>query len=227
MVAGIRALRRFGSGEQGSMTLEGALVFPWVLLTTLLLILFSVGMLEKALLYYSASAESGRAAFAWSHSSASGKTGGYPSGGYDGLYWRLGDDALLAGELGMSADGNGSRVDIGNGGGEDGSPAEKKLRKSAEAFPSFVGGELKYRNQGWLRTVSVDASGGLIPTPVLRFRNSAETRHSASVSSTVTEPAEWIRTFQSVRYFREKMRKKGQSAETYRQKAASVLAGKR
>ena len=57
---------------------------------------------DRALHYYTSSIASERAAFAWPHSSANVRTGGYPPGAYDGLYWRLKDDALLVGLFGWS-----------------------------------------------------------------------------------------------------------------------------
>jgi hypothetical protein len=227
----LRKFRRLWGGGNGSITLEASLVFPWVLLLTFLLILFAVTIMEKAALYYSASAAGERAAFAWSHSSAAVRTGAYPAGHYDGLYWRLKDDALLAGLFGWTSGGSNSTVSIdskeqgeGNGNGE--SLAEKKLRQASEAMPDLIG-TMGYRNRLWMREVTVVAEGGAIPAPVLRFRGSSEGRHSVAVRSVVTEPAEWIRTFETVRYFQAKWKQHGEGAAANRDKAADVLVNKR
>ncbi|MBW5447081.1 pilus assembly protein [Cohnella sp. CFH 77786] len=220
---------RLWRGENGSITLEASMVFPWVLLLTFLLILFSLVMMEQAALYYSASAGSERAAFAWSHSSADVRTGAYPAGGYDGLYWRLKDDALLAGLFGWETAGGESGVRIGGhaqGGGDGGSLAEKKLRQAADSLPAALAGRMDYRNRLLLREVSVEAEGGRIPAPLLRFRGTTRGRTSVSVSAVVTEPAEWVRTFETVRYYQAKWKTKGEGAAAERDKAADVLGDK-
>lgn len=211
--------------DRGSMTLEASMVFPWVLLTTFLLLLFSVWIMNRATVYYTVAAAGERAAFAWSHSSADIRSGAYPEGQYDSLYWRLKDDALLAGLFGWS-EGGVTRVPIGAGEheGED-ALAETKLRKTAEATP-IREGAVSYRNVLWKRELKVETADAAIPDPLLAWGGLGASR-PISVSALVTEPAEWIRSFDLVRYYREKMQKKGDEAGDYRSKAGAVLVGRR
>jgi len=212
-------------GEDGSMTLEASLVFPWVLISTLLLILFSLAVVNKAALYYSASAAGERSAFAWSHSAGNVRTGAYPAGAYDSLYWRLKDDAMLAGLFGWTTEENGSTIAI-EGSGDERALAAGKLRRAASTLPLGLTGTMSYRNRIWLRDVSVKAAGAPVPMPLERLWGLPGGKREVSVAAVVTEPAEWIRTFELLRYYREKMRRKGQGAETYRSEAAAVLGGR-
>ena len=215
------------------MTLEASLVQPGVLIVTFALILLAVTMADRVAHYYSVSVAGERAAFAWPHSSADIRTGGYPSGSYVGLYWRLKDDAMLAGLFGWSANpDNGAAVRIGAGAGEGGedsgdSLARQKLRKSASAMPDGADGTIAYRNRVWLREVEVDADGAAAPDPLRRLWPTLSPAASASVSSVVIEPAEWMRTFELVRYYKARIEQKGQGSEDYRRQAASVLESRR
>lgn len=218
------------------MTLEASLVMPGILIVAFALILLAVTMADRVAHYYAASVAGERAAFAWPHSSADIRTGGYPNGGYDGLYWRLKDDALLAGLFGWTDEnpddgaavriGAGAGAGEGNGGGGD-SLAGRKLRKSASAMPDGADGTIAYRNRVWLRAVEVDADGAAAPDPLRRLWPTLAPAASASVSGVVIEPAEWMRTFELVRYYKAKIGKQGQSSEDYRRQAASVLESRR
>jgi len=221
--------------ENGSMTLEASLVLPVILLLTFALILLSLTIADRAAHYYSASIAAERAAFFWPHSQADVRTGAYAPGALDGLYWRLKDDAMLAGLMGWSVQNdNGPAVHIGdvsggNGAGDRGdSLAANKLRKSAAAMPEGMEGTLSYRNQVWLREVAVDAHGAATPDPLRRlWPLLLSSRASASVTAAVVEPAEWMRTFQLVRYYRARMQQQGQGAQAYRSDAAAVLERRR
>jgi hypothetical protein len=214
----VRKVRRWGRCEEGSLTLEASMVFPWVLLATLLLIVFSVVITDRVLLYYSASVAAERGAFVWSHSSSDVRSGAYPDGRYDGLYWRLRDDALLAGLFGWTTDGEeGVRISIRDGpaesdGGVGGSLAEIKLRRTADTLPGDVGGSMAYRNRLWKREIMIDASAD---------------QRAVSLKAVVIEPPEWIRTFDLARYYQAKMKKSKEGAAVYRNKAAAVLEKKR
>jgi len=218
------------------MTLEASLVLPGVLIVTFALILLSVTMADRVAHYYSISIAGERAAFGWSHSSADIRTGGYSPGHYDGLYWRLKDDALLAGLFGGSEakPDHGTTVRIGavggGGEGEEGggdSLARQKLRKSASAMPDGADGTIAYRNRVWLREVEVAADDAAAPDPLRRLWPKLSPSVSASVTAVVIEPAEWIRTFELVRYYKARIEKKGQESDDYRRQAASVLESRR
>lgn len=210
------------------MTLEATLVFPWVLILTLALILFMLTETDRALHYYTASVASERAAFAWPHSAANIRTGGYPPGAYDGLYWRLKDDALLAGLFGWSVqEGGGPIVHIGRGDAGDSSLAANKLRKSAVAMPDGINGTIAYHNRIWLREVRVAANGSETSGVLRRLFPSLSPAASASVSGAVSEPAEWLRTFHVVRYYYARIKQEGSQSDSYREQAAAVLEQRR
>lgn len=224
-------------GDEGSMTLEASLVLPGVLIVAFGLILLAVMTADRVAHYYAVSIAGERAAFAWPHSSADIRTGGYPSGAYDGLYWRLKDDAMLAGLFGWPNSGpdyGGDAVRIGDvagtGAGSEGggdSLAARKLRKSASAMPDGADGTIAYRNRVWLREVEVDADGAAAPDPLRRLWPTLSPAASASISAVVIEPAEWIRTFELARYYKERIERQGSAAEDYRGRAASVLESRR
>lgn len=223
-------------GDGGSMTLEASLVLPGVLVVTFALILLAATTADRVAHYYAVSVAGERAAFAWPHSAADIRTGGYPAGQYDGLYWRLKDDAMLAGLFFGGADedeGRGASVRIGPAGGTgdeagDGhSLAARKLRKSASSLPDGTQGTIVYRNRIWLREVEVVAEDAAMPDPLRRLWPMLSPTASASVSAVVIEPAEWLRTFELVRYYKAKFEQKGSRSEAYRDQAASVLESRR
>ena len=222
--------------DKGSLTLEASLVLPGVMLITFALILLSLMVADRAAHYYTVSIAGERAAFAWPHSSANIRTGGYPQGSYDSLYWRLKDDGMLAGLLGWAANEDGGlSVRIDPGGGEtEGEDTEgrdplslKKLRQTAAVLPAGVDGTVSYRNRLWLREVKIAANGTATSEPLRILWPQLSSAASASVTAVVTEPAEWLRTFQVVRYYFARMQQKGQEAEDYRSQAAAVLEHRR
>lgn len=217
--------RRSLSGENGSLTLEATIVLPWIMLLTFLLILFAVFVLNRSTHYYSLSVAAARTAFAWPHSSASLKTGGYPEGGYDGLYWRLKDDALLANLFGWETGDNGDAIAAVGAGAFTGSGnalAESKLRHAAAALPAGIEGNMTYRNRIALREVTIRASGKFAPNPLRRLWPSFDHEAAATVSAVVNEPAEWVRTFQLARYYLARIQRDSDYAERLRRQAAKM-----
>lgn len=216
-------LARQGRGEAGSITLEASLVVPVVFSLTLAVIVFAVWMLDRALNYYTASAESSKAAFAWSHSSAELSTGAYPPGAYDGLYWRLLDDALLAGLFGWDSGERGIRVEVGDPHSGDASLAESKLHKSAARLSAWPQGAVTYRNQVWKRELIVEGGEGRLPLSLPGLRGLGGSFETAAL---VTEPAEWVRSFELIRYYRNKFKALDKGSESYREKASDILRGR-
>lgn len=215
-------------GDKGSMTLEAAIILPWIMLLTFLLILLAVYVMNRSTHYYSVSVTAARTAFAWPHSSANLKTGGYPDGGYDGLYWRLKDDALLAGLFGWGAGDGEAAVKIGGGpyGGSSRDLIESKLYRAAAALPDGMEGKVAYRNRIGLREVTINATGTASPDPLRQMWPSFGRGASATVSAVVNEPAEWVRTFQLARYYLARLRQDGDDADRLRRRAAALPGGK-
>jgi hypothetical protein len=210
--------------EEGSITLEASMIVPVVFFLTLAVILFAIWMLDRSLAYYTALAESGRAAFAWSHSSADLKTGAYPDGAYDGLYWRLADDAALAGLFGWGRGSGGEiRVDVGSHQTADASLAESKLLNTAARLAKWPQGAVTYRNQLWKKSLTVEGSESRLPFSMPGLRRSGANFGAAAL---VTEPAEWVRSFELIRYYRNKFETQGEGSESYRKKASDILKGR-
>jgi hypothetical protein len=226
--AGVGKWRSFMRGDEGSVTLEASMVFPWVFILTFLLILFSVVLTRHVLTYYSASEAVERAAFTWSNSAKDLRTGVYPKGRYDGLYWRLSDDYLLAGLFGWNADQRVVRIPIAPGPpSSDGFSAEDKLRRTGHSISVQMKGTLGYRNSLWKREISIETADSQVPQALRTFRRTVGRNPEADVSAVIVEPAEIIRSFDLVRYYKAKMNGKGEGAAGYRAKAAAVLDGKR
>ncbi|TJY40923.1 pilus assembly protein [Cohnella pontilimi] len=228
MRRGVGHWRAFVREEGGSVTLEASMIFPWVLLLTFLLILFAVVLNRYVLNFYSASVTVERAAFSWSNSAKELRTGAYPNGQYDGLYWRLKDDALLAGLFGWNHEQESVRVPVEPGmPGDEGYTPEQKLRKSGHLVTGQIQGTLSYRNEWWKRIIAMETAGTPVPQPLRAFRGKAGQSSEVAVSAVVVEPAELIRSFDLVRYYKAQISGKGQGADSFRSKAAAVLERKR
>ncbi|WP_239614771.1 hypothetical protein [Cohnella mopanensis] len=209
----------------GSISLEASLVFPWVLMMTFLLLLFSLFISQGALLYYSSSIMAERAAFTWSNSAKNSITGAYPEGQYDGLYWRLTDDNLVQGLFGLVSGNEGTEVDVypGMSGGE-GYAAVDKLRRAGydSASSSLVGtGDMSYRNVGIKREIGVRLTSDWVAQPLIWLRGGGAAQ--TDVTALVVEPTEFLRTFDLIRYYAAKMKNSSEGASAYRDKAGEVL----
>ncbi|MFC5531626.1 pilus assembly protein [Cohnella yongneupensis] len=207
----------------GSLTLEASMVLPWVMIIVFLVLLFALYVSQQAQLYYSASITAERAAFDWSNSAKDPRTGAYRPGQYDGLYWRLKDDALLLGWFGLATgDSSSVSVPIDSDASEaQGGSASEKLARMGASMPDSMFGEIRFRNIGIKRTVSVQARAAWLPAGLVEFRGQRQA--SANVSALVVEPTELIRTFDLIRYYSAKMKDSPQGATALRDKAASVL----
>jgi hypothetical protein len=213
----------------GSINLEASMVFPWVLMMTFLLLLFSLYVSQGALLYYGSTITAERAAFVWSNSAKDSRTGTYPPGQYDGLYWRLLDDQLLEGLLGLATERQDVNVELYPGMVDgSGSSTSDKLRKIGHQLNAAqAGGKgfIRYRNIGVKREIGVNLTSGWLPEPLIRFHGGGAA--TAETSALVVEPVEFLRSFDLVRYYATKMKAAPEGAETYRDNAAAVLRKKR
>lgn len=207
----------------GAFSLEAAMVLPWIMIFAVLTLLFALFVSLQSQLYYSASVTAERAAFAWSNSAKDAKTGAYSAGHYDGLYWRLKDDALLQGWLGSATTGDGT-VSVPLGASSDEASASSvsgKLKRLGYAMPDSMPGIIEYRNIGIKRTVTVKAHSDWLPEALVKFRGQEPA--SAEVSAIVIEPVELIRTFDFIRYYTANMKDAPQGASAYREEAREVL----
>ena len=211
--------------SSGSFTLEASMLLPWVLMLTFMLLFFALYISQGALLYYSSSVMAERAAFGWSNSSSDVRTGGYSPGRYDGLYWRLSDDALVQSLFGLASGEAGSRAEVypdmeeGEGGGAVG-----KLERAAYATTArhrTGTGELRYRNVGLKREIDAELSSAWLAVPLVRFRGGGPAE--AQVTALVVEPAEFVRSFDLIRYYAAKLRSAPEGEEKRRAQPSEVF----
>lgn len=209
----------------GSITLEASLILPWIVMMTFLLLLFALFISQGALLYYSSSMLAERSAFSWSNSAKATKTGAYPQGQYDGLYWRLTDDSLVHGLFGLVSEREGIQVSLYSGmEGNGGASAKDKLKRVGMELTSTqegLTGVISYRNIGIMRQVEVRLKSSWLPTPLAWLRG--EEPAIANSSALVVEPAEFIRSFDLLRYYGAKLQSVTGGKEAYKGKAAEVL----
>lgn len=173
--------------EQGSFTLEASLVFPIILIVTMALIFFGVYIYMNVYCYGMAQLATERAAFTWNNSHRDPVTGTMDmnlinqTGIYnDGLYWRT----LRDGVFGLS-----------------GSFTDQKINKAITTVHYNATSYGRYENFIFTRTVRVGMYKN-VPTPVL-FPNmyGPNGRAQADAKTTVTDPAEFMRTFDLCYYY--------------------------
>lgn len=202
------------------------MVLPWIVMITLLLLLFSLFVTQRALLYYSSSISAERAAFGWSNSSKDTRTGAYPTGQYDGLYWRLLDDRLVKGIFGISSENEVSevKIELHSRPVEASSNVSTKLWKQAVPLMSTqesLGGVISYRNIGVKRQIGVSLTTSWSPKALVWMRG--EAANAVQAKSLVVEPTEFIRTFDLASYYASKMKSASEGSLAYRKKAGAVL----
>lgn len=216
---------RLARETDGSVTLDASLVFPVILLATFMLLFFALYIGQQAIVYYSASTAGERAAFNWNNSAKEFRTGAYPEGSYDGLYWRLANDAMLAGLFGTSASEGGGVAFGGSASSGDDSGGDsltvRKLRAAADPLATSLDGEMRYANRVLERQVRTEAGSPAAPQPLRNFWPDASL--SADVSAVVVEPAEFIRTFDLLRYYAAKIKNATDGGAAYKSKAKTVL----
>ncbi|WNS41034.1 pilus assembly protein [Paenibacillus sp. MMS20-IR301] len=214
--------------DEGSFTVEASLLLPILMGITMLLLFFSLYTYQKAMLLQIASAAAERAAYNWENSNRNA-SGEFQAGNYDPLYWRISEDGLLSSLFGMDGR-NGSTAVMLPGGAEDkagGSLPEVKLQQAAQMVPGNLSGELTY--SFGLTGRRIDAGlKQVLHLPVLDGLLADGAEPAVAVSSYVTEPAEFIRTVDLMRYYGAKFRdaspgsgKTGRGMD--KKKAASML----
>lgn len=215
--------RRFSRDTSGSATLDASLTFPVILLLTFMLLFFAIYAAQGAIVYYSASIAGERAAYDWNNSAKELHTGAYPEGSFDGLYWRMLDDGMLAGLFGTGTREEegvtfGKAGDQGTGGD---SLTRTKLQAAAGPLAASLDGRMRYANQLLERQVVTEADSLAVPEPLRRFRPESEL--SARTSAVVVEPAEFIRSFDLVRYYGAKLKGARDGEASFLSKAKAVL----
>ncbi|SFB28497.1 hypothetical protein SAMN05216312_105236 [Cohnella sp. OV330] len=200
------------------------MLMPTLLIVTFLLVFYALFTAQNAIVHYNSAVTAERAAFNWSHAESEFATGAYEDGRYDGLYWRLTDDALLQGLFGWTAGESADSLTFPGAADPRDRLTLRKLYPAAEALSENWEGSIRYERGGIQREIAVSAAdpGELSPLALLRGSSVASSESSAPV----TEPAEWMRTFDLVRYYTAKVKREGGGAESYLGKAGSLLGRK-
>jgi hypothetical protein len=175
--------------------MESTLVFPIVLLTTIMLLFTALWMYRSAFLHSTAAIEAQRASFVWDDSGKDPVTGKRIPHLGDGLYWRITGDLFSAG-LGLFGTG-GAKVTVPSQV-PPSSMMEQKLARTSKLLPQGLRGGVSFVSSGWMRKVSVQLEDTFImPIGGVRIAD-------GNASSYVTEPTEWIRLIDLTRtYFSE------------------------
>ncbi|OAS16240.1 TadE family protein [Paenibacillus oryzisoli] len=183
-------LRRFILDDLGTFTVEASLVFPAILICTVILLF--VGMFAYQHVYVGQLARSAaeKLAFTWTNSHKDINTGSYNPQETDGLYWRLTQDnvsdlfGLLHGSSGGSISLPTNQV---NG------LVQRKLAKASVLFPKGVTGTASYKNYLLDHRIEVTVKKSFVmPTFLSRWMRATQTERSAVVH--VVDSIELIRT---------------------------------
>ncbi|WP_339279714.1 hypothetical protein NYE40_07545 [Paenibacillus sp. FSL W8-1187] len=196
-----RLLKRLAGGTEGSFALEAVSVFPLLLAATLAWMLAALFVFQGSVLQSGAARAADAASLHWDNSKRE-QSGLPPAGQDDGLYWRLSQDSLLQGLLGLGA-GEDEAVETialpaSQSPSSDGSLAAAKLGKAAVRLSPRLVGEMAYRRDGLDRRTEsrlrlpIAAAEGLVP--------------AVRASAVVTDPVEFIRSVDLARYYTAKFR---------------------
>jgi len=220
-------LLRWLKREQGSFTLESTVVFPMLFGLILLFILFGMYMYQKVIVYYAASSTAERAAFSWDNSNREARSGMIIEPGYDGLYWRIGEDGMLSSLFGIRGEDAAVKVvlplEAPDGEGNN-DLSVRKMEKSARWL-----GEADLRYEGL-----ISYSGGVLKRVIMvklkeplsagNIEKSWLKREPKSVSSaTVVDPTEFIRSVDLVRYYSSRFANRAGGAGQAKTQAGQVL----
>ncbi len=150
------------------------------------------------MLKQAASKTSERAAYSWDNSYKNPSNGAFAEGENDGLYWRLTQDDMLSKLFGWAGAAKSTEVSI--PGGSGGSLPEKKLSAAASWVPGEMSGNIKYDNGMLLRSIDTDLARPISFPPLERALH-RPLHPEVSAGSGVTDPVEYIRNIELMRYY--------------------------
>ncbi|MFD2612171.1 TadE/TadG family type IV pilus assembly protein [Paenibacillus gansuensis] len=185
---------------QGSFTVEASLVFPVILLLTVILIFLSLLVYQKSAVTLLADRMAQRSASQWDNSNRLYHSGEFLPGRYDGLYWRnVQDDEDGQFQFLIPGSSREIQLDTKEGVQADTLP-QKKLGKSAANLPAGVHGRFSYHNGLFSRSVSVHLYSKMANPGILEpwFGQGA---FSGEAKAYITEPVEFIRSVDLVRTY--------------------------
>ena len=183
-------MKNFMKDERGSFTLEATLVFPSLLIFTLIGVFFCIIIFQIGTASYSANKAASNLAYIWNNSQKDIDTGAFPASAYprlgeaDGLYCRITDNNIL------------NLFDL--AGFEQTNLVRKKLKK-IEAYNGSITLTPKYNNQFVIYSeVEVVAKSSLyIPEFISKVVGS---QIEVKASHAVTETTELIRIHNFAKY---------------------------
>ncbi|MBJ6361427.1 TadE/TadG family type IV pilus assembly protein [Paenibacillus sp. GCM10012307] len=218
----MKRLRRLLRAENGSFTVEASMVFPLILVITVTSLFVSIYIYQNVIVYFTASKAAERTAFVWDNSYRSPATGLAPHGKYDSLYWRVKDDEMIESLFGIQrSDGQrGSHIALPAGTGLENSSSlvQRKLGNAANWVSGAYKGKVGLERSLWKKEVAVQLIHPVRISPLEWLLNNPEPHGRAS--STITDPVEFIRSVDLVRYYADKFT----SGSKDRDEAAAILS---
>jgi hypothetical protein len=197
------AFKKFRANQNGSFTIEASLMFPILLILTIIFIFFALFIYQKVVLHHQAAVIAERAAFVWNNTNKDPVSGVHGDvSAYDGLYWRLTDDRMLESLFEQAFTSNSPSVlQLGAMAEPDGKRdlTEQKLYNISRYVPEGMTGTLSYEHVLYKRVITVNLESSLkLPAFVSAFMNH---KASASAEAYVVEPAEFIRSVDLIRVY--------------------------
>lgn len=209
----------------GKIALEAALIVPWLMLLSFILVLFIVFVGQSALLYYTASIHAERTAFNWGNTAKDPLTGAYPEGQYDPLYWRLLDNGLLQALFGLGRGEDDILVTFPTASVPlpDGAVPVNKLNRGSTTIPGWMQGTMQFHNRLLRQDVTIRAEASWDPVPLRWLRQNRTAEYGTTVA--IIDPAELLRTFEFARYYARKIAESPDGEAYKRDASRALLAG--
>ena len=185
--------------SEGSFTLEASLIFPIMFIVTIALILFSLVVYEKVVIFQRAHLIAERAAYTWDNSHKDFETGEFEANEYstmengDGLYWRtnyIGEEFI-------------SQVFGGGLGGVGGVKTAKAQDKGGEMLPGATINVTPPSSAGFDRKIEVTLTGRLRVPDFVDLITGGDFTVTAAAS--IKDPVEMIRTTDFIFNYGEQM----------------------
>lgn len=185
----MRYLRKFKDDEDGVMTLEASMLFPAILIATMMMIFFSMVIFYKSVLQFEANRIADQVAYVWNNSSKDVETGEftqYTTENGDGLYWRLTSNNFFN-QFGFDAPNN----DL----------VDSKIRSErASSIPGVSRAEVSFENNFIGSQIKVELEQPLpLPSSVTDLLGTNVLK--AQSTRVITEPVEIVRDTEFAKYF--------------------------
>lgn len=186
---------RLWQDQKGSFTLETTVIFPFILICTVILLFTAVYMYQVAQMHSTSGIVAERAAFVWDNSYKDPATGRFSPSSQDGLYRRVTSDLFSAG-MGLFGSNSSTKMTMPvQAVPTEGSLIQSKLAKSAMQAPSNLQGEIKFSSSGLLSQIEVQ----LREPFYIPFKGSSLAM--GGHASYITEPIEFIRLIDLTRTY--------------------------